>query len=49
MQPIEQPNLYNALKKDKLAMMLVLSNVIVIIFALAQQWDIIAIMLGYWL
>lgn len=49
MQLIKQLNLFNALKKDQSAMILVLSNVIIIIFALVQQWDILVIMLGYWL
>lgn len=49
MQLIKQLNLHSAFKKDQSAMVLVLSNVIIIILALAQQWDILVIMLGYWL
>lgn len=42
-------DLYNAFRKDRSAMALVFSNVIVIVFALVQGWNLLAIMLGYWL
>ena len=39
----------NSVKKDKSAMILLLSNVLAIIFVLIQQWNLLIIMLGYWL
>jgi len=39
----------NSIKKDKSAMILLLSNILAIIFALTQQWDLLIIMSGYWL
>ncbi len=42
-------NLYSAFKKDKSAVILVLSNIVVIIFALAQSWNLLVMILGYWL
>ena len=49
MKLVKQLNLYNAFKKDKSAAVLVFSNTIVIIFALTQNWNLLILMLGYWL
>ena len=39
----------NSVKKDRSAMILLLSNILTIILALTQQWDSLIIMSGYWL
>ena len=49
MKSIKQLNLYNAFKKDKSAIILVLSNVVVIVFALTQGCNLLIMMFGYWL
>ena len=39
----------NSVKKDRSATILLLSNVLTIVFAIMQQWDLLIIMSGYWL
>ena len=39
----------NSIKKDESAIILLLSNILAIIFALVYQWDLLIIMSGYWL
>ena len=49
MRLIKRLNLYNVFKRDKSAIILVFSNIVVIIFALTQSWNLLIIMFGYWL